>query len=41
MDSTVVHIIDTINIIIERAILIVILISVLRIRHDIQRGAEK
>ena len=40
MDSTVVHIIDTINIIIERSILIVILISVLRIRADMKGGAE-
>ena len=38
MDNTVVHIIDTINIIIERSILIVILISVLRIRYDMKKG---
>jgi len=38
MDSTVIHIIDTINIIIERTILIVILISVLRIRRDMRKG---
>lgn len=41
MDSTVIHIIDTINIIIERTILIVILISVLRIRNDMRKGGAK
>ena len=41
MDSTVVHIIDTINIIIERTILIVILISVLRIRNDMRKGGAE
>ena len=38
MDSTVIHIIDTINVIIERVILIVILISVLRIRRNMCKG---
>lgn len=41
MDSTVIHIIDTINIIIERTILIVILISVLRIRNDMRKDGAK
>lgn len=41
MNNEVVHIIDTINIIIERTILIVILVSVLRIRNDMQKGNKK
>ena len=41
MTDEVVHIIDTINIIIERTILIVILISVLRIRNDMQKGGKE
>lgn len=38
---TVEHIIDTINIIIERTILIVILISVIRIRADMRKGGKE
>lgn len=35
MDATVLHIIDSINIIIERAMLIFIFISVIRIRNKL------
>ena len=41
MTDEVVHIIDTINIIIERTMLIIILISVLRIRNDMQKGGAE
>jgi hypothetical protein len=38
MTNEVIHIIDAINVIIERSILIVILITVLQMRGDMRKG---